>query len=96
MIAPLPGSLRAEHKRTSPFAGVNWPSGASNTFSWGDSLAAFALIVIWATIFAVIALTWFAPKDCPLDAAVFGGEHGCDAYETTYWQSNTPNTEAAP
>ena len=101
MNAPRPGSLRAEHKRTSPFAGVNWPSGVESTApSWGDRLAAVGLLAIWATIFAVIGLAWFAPEGCPVDAAVFGDEHACDAYvrDAAYWDARTPNpsTEATP
>jgi hypothetical protein len=100
VIAPLPGSLRAEHRRTSPLAGVNWPSGAGERTGWGDRLAAGALLALWATLVAMIGLAWFAPEGCPVDAAVFGDEHACDAYvrDAAYWDARTPNTntEAAP
>ena len=100
-IASRATALREEHRRTSPFAGVNWPSGVESTApTWGDRLAVGAFLAVGATLFAVLVLGWFAPEDCPLDAAVFGDEHACDAYvrDAAYWHARTPNTntEAAP
>lgn len=103
MIAPRPGSLRAEHKRTSPFAGVNWPSGVEETApSWGSRLAAFAVLTLWMGMFVVGVLGWFAPEGCPVEDVVFHPE-ACAAYERgeAYWDAHTgidtnPHAEVAP
>lgn len=103
MNAPRPGSLRAEHKRTSPLAGANWPSGVEETApSWGSHLVTGVVLALCVGMFVVGVLGWFAPEGCPVEDVVFHPQ-ACAAYERgeAYWDArmgidNNPHAEVAP
>lgn len=46
-------------------------------------LLSAVLFLAPVAIFVTVALAAFAPADCPILDAAFGGEHACDAYVVT-------------
>ena len=82
--------LREEHRRTSPLAGVTWPSGSEEREpTWGDRIFAVLAVGVWAALFAALVLGLVAPEGCPLEVVVFGADDACEAYvkDEAYWNA---------
>ncbi len=80
-LARRAAELRAEHRRTSPLAGVTWPSGLEETApTWGDRIFAVLFVVVGAALIGAIFAGLVAPDGCPPAEAIFGDGSACDAY----------------
>jgi hypothetical protein len=80
--------LREEHRRTSPLAGVAWPSSLEETApTWGDRIFAVAFVAAGALLVAAILVGFLAPEGCPPAEAILGDAHACDEYVRgeAYW-----------